>query len=82
MEAVGGRLVEDMAKALVDIPEQVQVQVREIRGTNVMIFELQVAPNERGQVIGRQGRLADAMRDILAAVSVKEHRWLKLKILE
>lgn len=74
------QLAEDMAKALVDTPEQ--VQVGEVEGTRMTIFELRVAPNERGQVIGRQGRLADAMRDILWAAGRKENRRLKLEILE
>lgn len=74
------QLVEDMAKALVDIPEQ--VQVREVRGTRVTVFELRVASTDIGKIIGRQGRLADAMRHILTAAGTKEHRWFRLEILD
>lgn len=74
------KLVEDMAKALVDIPGQ--VQVREVKGTRVTIFELRVAPADLGKVIGRQGRLADAMREILWNAGMKEKLQLKLEILE
>jgi len=73
-------LVEKMAKALVDNPEE--VKVKEVVGTSVIVLELRVAPADLGKVIGRQGRLADAMRCILAAAGVKEKRRLKLEILE
>jgi hypothetical protein len=74
------KLVEGMAKALVNIPEE--VRVREVRATRVTVFELRVASTDLGKVIGRQGRLADAMRNILWAAGVKERRRLHLEILE
>jgi hypothetical protein len=73
-------LVEKMAKALVDNPEE--VKVKEVVGTSIIVLELRVAPADLGKVIGRQGRLANAMRCILAAAGMKEKRRLKLEILE
>ncbi len=57
-------LIEYMAKALVDDPDQVQVE--EIEGTSATIYELRVAPEDMGRVIGKQGRVANAMRTLLA----------------
>ena len=53
-------LVEDIAKALVDIPEE--VQVREVEGEQVTVLELRVAPSDLGKVIGKQGRTARSIR--------------------
>ena len=54
------QLIEDIAKALVDIPEE--VSVREVQGEQVTVLELKVAPSDLGKVIGRQGRTAAALR--------------------
>jgi len=62
-------LVEAIAKALVDIPDQ--VQVRAIEGEQVTVFELRVHKSDLGKVIGRQGRTAKAIRTILSAVGRK-----------
>ena len=62
-------LVEKIAKALVDNPEQ--VQVRAIEGEQVTVFELRVHASDLGKVIGRQGRMADAIRTILDAAGIK-----------
>ncbi|MGH9601047.1 MAG: KH domain-containing protein, partial [Terriglobales bacterium] len=56
-------LVEQIAKALVDEPEQVSVQ--QVDGEQVVVIELRVAPNDLGKVIGRQGRTARSLRTIL-----------------
>jgi predicted RNA-binding protein YlqC (UPF0109 family) len=56
-------LVEAIAKALVDNPDQ--VQVRAIEGEQLTVFELRVHPSDLGKVIGRQGRTAQAIRTIL-----------------
>jgi hypothetical protein len=74
------RLAGEMARALVDNPEL--VRVREISGTNVTVLELRVAPTDLGKVIGHQGRLANAMRCILAAAGAKRKRKVELEILE
>jgi hypothetical protein len=73
-------LVEAIAKALVDYPDQ--VQVRAIEGEEVTIFELRVDPSDLGKVIGRQGRNVNAIRTILSAVGVKLKRRFTLEILE
>ena len=73
-------LVEVIAKALVDNPDQ--VQVRAVEGEQVTVLELRVHPNDLGKVIGRQGRTAKSMRTILGAVGMKLKKRLTLEILE
>ena len=73
-------LVEAIAKTLVDNPDQ--VQVRAIEGERVTVFELRVHKSDLGQVIGRQGRTAEAIRTILDAVGMKLRRRFMLEILE
>jgi predicted RNA-binding protein YlqC (UPF0109 family) len=73
-------LVEAIAKALVDNPDQ--VQVRAIEGEQVTVFELRVHKSDLGQVIGRQGRNAKAIRTILDAAGMKFRRRFMLEILE
>ena len=73
-------LVEAIAKALVDHPEN--VQVRSIDGEQVTVLELRVHPDDLGKVIGRQGRTAKSMRTILGAAGMKLRKRLTLEILE
>ncbi len=73
-------LVEAIAKALVDNPDQ--VQVRAIEGEQVTVFELRVHPSDLGKVIGRQGRIANAIRTILGAAGMKLRKRVTLEILE
>jgi predicted RNA-binding protein YlqC (UPF0109 family) len=73
-------LIEQIAKSLVDEPEQVAVQAVEEDGATVL--ELKVAPNDLGKVIGKQGRTARAMRTLLGAASMKLHKRYTLEILE
>ena len=73
-------LVEAIAKALVDDPDQ--VQVRAIEGERVSVFELRVHVSDLGQVIGRQGRIAKAIRTILSAVGMRLRKRFALEILE
>ncbi|ACN99098.1 MULTISPECIES: KH domain-containing protein [Sulfurihydrogenibium] len=73
-------IVEQMAKAIVDHPEK--VEVKEIEGEKTTVVELKVAPEDLGKVIGKQGRTARAMRTILAAVSRKANKKAVLEILE
>jgi predicted RNA-binding protein YlqC (UPF0109 family) len=73
-------LVEAIAKALVDHPEQVQVKA--VDGEQVTVLELRVHPEDLGKVIGRQGRTAKSMRTILGAAGMKLHKRLTLEILE
>ena len=64
-------LVEVIAKALVDNPSEVVVTERK-EGKNLVI-ELHVAQSDMGKVIGKQGRIAKAIRAVVKAASVKEH---------
>jgi hypothetical protein len=73
-------LIEEIAKALVDIPDQ--VAVKEVEGEQVTVFELRVAPSDLGKVIGKQGRTARSMRTILGAAGMKLNRRFTLEILE
>src|SRR5215472_15858848 len=73
-------LVEAMVKALVDYPDQ--VQVRMIEGEETIVFEVRVDPTDLGKVIGREGRMAKAIRTILGAVGTKLRKRIALEILE
>ncbi len=73
-------LVEEIAKALVDEPEHVQVNA--VDGEQTTVLELRVAPNDLGKVIGKQGRTARSIRTILGAASMKLKKRYTLEILE
>jgi predicted RNA-binding protein YlqC (UPF0109 family) len=73
-------LVDYLARGLVDHPEQVEVD--EVSEPDALVFELKVAEDDLGKVIGKQGRTAKALRTILAAASVKTRRRVMLEILE
>ncbi|MEW6337318.1 MAG: KH domain-containing protein [Acidobacteriota bacterium] len=74
------QLVEQIARALVDQPDL--VQVREVEGEQTTVLELRVAPEDLGKVIGRQGKTARAMRTLLAAAGMKIRKRFVLEILE
>ncbi|MCU0305363.1 MAG: KH domain-containing protein [Thermoanaerobaculales bacterium] len=73
-------LVEEIAKALVDHPEN--VQVTEVEGEQTTVLELRVQNEDLGKVIGRQGRTARAIRTLLSAAGMKIHKRFVLEILE
>ncbi|MBI3754019.1 MAG: KH domain-containing protein [Deltaproteobacteria bacterium] len=73
-------LIESIAKALVDHPEQ--VKVTEVEGENTSVVELAVAKEDLGKVIGKQGRTARALRTILTAASTKIKKRAVLEIIE
>ena len=73
-------LVEDIAKALVDQPDQVSVQA--VERDEATVLELKVAAGDLGKVIGKQGRTARSIRTLLAAASMKFHKRYTLEILE
>jgi predicted RNA-binding protein YlqC (UPF0109 family) len=73
-------LVEYIAKALVDHPEDVSVE--EIAGARSIILELRVAPNDMGRVIGKNGRVANAMRSLLHVASVRTGKRAILEIVD
>ena len=65
-------LVEVIAKSLVDYPDEVQVV--ETENEKAIILELKVAQSDMGKVIGKQGRIAKAIRTVVKAASVKENK--------
>lgn len=73
-------LIEDIAKALVDNPEQ--VVVAEVAGEQTTVLELRVAQSDLGKVIGKQGRTARAIRTLLGAAGMKLRKRFVLEILE
>lgn len=73
-------LICEIAKALVDFPDQ--VSIREVEGEKTTVLELRVAKEDLGKVIGKQGRTVKAMRAILNAASSKVRKRADLEILE
>jgi uncharacterized protein len=77
-------LIEQVAKALVDEPDQVSVEhvIDDEPDGEVTVFELTVAEGDLGRVIGRNGRTARAMRALIGAAGVRAHQRFALEILE
>ncbi len=73
-------LIDYIAKALVDNPDE--VTVTEVEGDQTAVLELKVAKEDLGKVIGKQGRTARAMRTILNAASAKIKKRTVLEIVE
>ena len=73
-------LVEFVVKSLVDVPEEVSVNV--IEGEKSTMLELKVAQEDVGKVIGKQGRIAKAIRTILSASATRDGRRATLEILD
>jgi len=73
-------LVEQIAKSLVDYPDQVVVHA--VEGEQVTVLELRVHPSDLGKVIGKQGRTARSIRTILGAAGMKLRKRFTLEILE
>jgi len=73
-------VIEQIAKVIVDNPND--VQVTEIAGEQTTVLELRVHPADVGKVMGREGRTARAIRIILSAAGMKVHRRFVLEILE
>jgi len=74
------QLIEDIAKALVDHPDEVIVKATE--GEHATVVELKVAPTDLGKVIGKQGRTARSIRSIVAAAGIRQNRRFTLEIIE
>jgi predicted RNA-binding protein YlqC (UPF0109 family) len=70
--------IEYIVRSLVDDPSQ--VRVTEIEGANTIIYELRVAPEDMGRVIGKGGRVANAMRTLLRVVAARQGRRATLEI--
>lgn len=73
-------LVEILAKALVDQPEAVDVNM--VEGEKSVILELKVAPEDMGKVIGKQGKIAKAIRTVVRAASAREGKKVVVEILQ
>jgi len=73
-------LVLMMAQALVDKPDE--VKIREVEGDRTTVFELTVAKDDLGKIIGRQGKTARALRTILNATATKLKKRAVLEIIE
>ena len=73
-------LIEYIAKALVDKPDE--VSVTEVDGSQTSVLELKVAKEDLGKIIGKQGRTARAMRTLLSAASAKLKKRTVLEIIE
>lgn len=73
-------LIEYVAKGLVDNPDK--VEVREVGGERTCVLELSAGPEELGKIIGKQGRMARAIRTLLAASSAKAGKRAVLDILD
>lgn len=71
-------LVEYIAKALADRPDQVQVS--EIEGEAAIVLELRVAPEDMGRIIGKEGRTANAMRTLIRVLAAKHGKRVTLEI--
>ncbi|ADD02517.1 conserved hypothetical protein [Thermoanaerobacter mathranii subsp. mathranii str. A3] len=74
-----GELVKTIAKALVNNPDA--VEVNEIEGQQSVIIELKVAPEDMGKVIGKQGRIAQAIRTLVRAAALKEKKRVIVEII-
>lgn len=73
-------LVEIIAKSLVDNPDE--VHVNELQGEQDLILELRVAPEDMGKVIGKQGRVAKAIRTVVKAAALNEDQKVVVEIID
>ena len=73
-------LLAELARQLVDEPEAVRVETEEREGELVLL--LHVAPDDVGKVIGRQGRIARALRTVVRAGAARENRRVTIEIVE
>lgn len=73
-------LLETIAKALVDYPDE--VAVNEVEGERSLILELKVSKDDMGKVIGKQGRIAKAIRTVMKAAAVKDNKRVVVEIIQ
>jgi predicted RNA-binding protein YlqC (UPF0109 family) len=71
-------LITVIAKALVDVPDD--VRVNEVEQDHVIVYELHVHSSDVGKVIGKQGRIAKALRTVVASAAVKENKRVTVEI--
>jgi len=74
------KMIEYIARMLVDLPDQ--VQINEIEGENTTVIEIKVAKEDLGKIIGKQGRTARAVRTVLNGASTKLRKRTVLEIIE
>ena len=72
-------LVEFMAKSLVENPDS--VIVKEVEEDDSLVLKLTVAPEDMGKIIGKQGRIAKAIRTVIKAVAVKQNKRVIIEII-
>ena len=72
-------LIEILVRALVEDPESVVVE--EVEDGSAITYEVTVAPDDIGKVIGKQGRVANALRTVAKAAALKEHKNVYVKIM-
>jgi predicted RNA-binding protein YlqC (UPF0109 family) len=72
-------LLEYVARNLVDHPDEVEVS--QVEGERTIILELRVNPDDMGKIIGKQGRIAQAVRTLMKAKATKEGRKIHLEII-
>lgn len=80
MEVNMRELLENIAKALVDYPDE--VFVNEIQNEKSIILELKVSKDDMGKVIGKQGRIAKAIRTVVKAAAIKDNRRVVVDIIQ
>ncbi len=73
-------LLETIVTALVDNPDE--ISVNEVEGEKSLILEIRVAPDDMGKVIGKQGRIAKAIRTVMKAAAVKENKRVVVEIIQ
>ncbi|NLM73814.1 MAG: KH domain-containing protein [Clostridiaceae bacterium] len=73
-------LLEQIARSLVDNPDE--VSVNEVEGEQSIILELKVAEDDMGKVIGKQGRIAKAIRVVMKAAAIKENKRVVVEIIQ
>jgi hypothetical protein len=74
------QLLEHIARALVDVPDQ--VEVKQIDSERLIVLELRVAQEDMGKVIGKQGRIAKAIRTVVNAAAVRENKRVVVEIVQ
>ncbi len=73
-------LLEQIARALVDNPDD--VSVNEVEGEQSLILELRVSEDDMGKVIGKQGRIAKAIRVVMKAAAIKDNKRVVVEIIQ
>jgi len=73
-------LLENIARSLVDNPDE--VSVNEVEGEKLLILELRVADDDMGKVIGKQGRIAKAIRTVMKAAAVRNDKRIVVEIIQ